>query len=46
MKYVEKVVEALEKDNEKFFDHIICIDDMYYYKDIDFYILDLNVLLF
>ncbi|CDW91070.1 nli interacting factor-like phosphatase family protein [Stylonychia lemnae] len=46
LKYVEKVAEALEKDNEKFFDHIICIDDMYYYKDIDFYILDLNVLLF
>jgi hypothetical protein len=45
MKYTEKVVEALEKDNMKFFDHIISIDEMFYYKDIDFHILDLNMLL-
>lgn len=44
-KYVEKVVEAIEKDNDKLFDHVISTEDMYYYKDIDFYILDLNVLL-
>lgn len=44
MKYVEKVAEAIEKDNEKFFDHLISIEDMYYFKDIDFYILDLNIL--
>eukprot|EP00347_Sterkiella_histriomuscorum_P013290 403365282 len=44
-KYVEKVVEAIEKDNEKYFDHVISTEDMYYYKDIDFHILDLNVLL-
>lgn len=44
-KYVEKVVEAIEKENEKYFDHVISIEDMYYYKDIDFYILDLNILM-
>ena len=46
LKYVEKVAEALEKDNEKLFDHLMSIEDMYYFKDIDFYILDLNVLLY
>jgi hypothetical protein len=35
----------MEKENEKLFDHVISIEDMYYYKDIDFYILDLNILL-
>ena len=45
LKYVEKVAEAIEKDNEKFFDHLIGSDDMFYYRDIDFHILDLNVLL-
>ena len=31
-KYMEKVNDALEKscNNEKFFDHLIAIDDMYY----------------
>ncbi len=46
IKYVEKVAEAIEKDNEKYFDHLIGIDEMYYFKDIDFYILDLNILLY
>ena len=45
LKYVEKVAEAIEKDNEKFFDHLIGSEDMFYYKDIDFRILDLNILL-
>ena len=44
-KFVEKVAEAIEKDNEKFFDHLICVEDMFYFQDIDFYILDLNILL-
>lgn len=40
-----KVEEALCKNNQKMFDHIICIEDTFYFKDIDFNILDLNVLL-
>lgn len=43
---MEKVAEAIEKDNEKYFDHLIGVDDMYHFKDIDFYILDLNILLY
>lgn len=38
-------MEAIEKDSEKLWDHVISTEDMYYYKDIDFHILDLNVLL-
>ena len=45
VKYVEKVMEAIELDNDKYFDHIICAEDMFYFQDIDFYILDLNVLM-
>ena len=39
------MVEAIEKNNEKYFDHIISTDDMFYFKDIDFHILDLNILM-
>lgn len=45
MKYLEKVCEAIEKDNDKIFDHLISTEEMFYYKDIDFHILDLNILL-
>lgn len=31
MTYVEKVAEALEKENEKFFDHLMCGDDMFHF---------------
>jgi hypothetical protein len=40
-----KVAEALEKNNLKIFDHIICSEDTFHFKDIDFNILDLNVIL-
>lgn len=47
LKYVEKVAEALDKDGgQKLFDHLVGIEDLYYFKDIDFYILDLNVLMY
>ena len=50
LKYVEKVAEALEKEKPpeepKFFDLLLGIEDLYYFKDIDFYILDLNIFLY
>jgi predicted AAA+ superfamily ATPase len=42
---VEKVVEAIEDNHEKFFEHLICIDDLYFDKEIEFYIMDLEMLL-
>jgi TFIIF-interacting CTD phosphatase-like protein len=44
-KYVQRVAEAVEKGNDKYFDHLMCVEDMFYFADIDFNILDLNVLL-
>jgi len=32
----------LEKD-EKFFDYLVSVDDLFYFAEIDFYLLDLNI---
>ena len=43
-KFVTKVLEALNKGNEKypFFDHTVSNEDTFHFKDIDFNILDLK----
>lgn len=30
-KYVERIGEAIEKNSEKFFDNMMCVDDMFYF---------------
>lgn len=42
--YTKKVVQALTKD-EPIFDHVISKDSLFHNKDLDFHIMDLNILL-
>lgn len=43
--FVDKIVETLQKDGEPLFDYVIKKDMLFYTKNIDYYILDLNILL-
>ena len=43
--YVDKIVETLVKDGEPLFDYVIKKEMLVYTKNIDYYILDLNILL-
>ncbi len=42
---MDKIVEAMQKDGEPLFDYVIKKDMLFYTKNIDYYILDLNILL-
>ena len=43
--YFDKIVETLTKDGEQLFDYVIKKDMLFYTRNIDYYILDLNILL-
>ncbi len=43
-KYTHKVAEALQ-DKDVYFDHIVYKDLLYYNKEMDYHIMDLNILL-
>ena len=43
-KYVQKIAGAIQKE-EQYFDFIISKDNLFYNQEIDFHVIDLNVLL-